>query len=163
MDTKVIVADYSSEKHGVDIIHLMDSYAKDPMGGGEPLSQYVKQNLVAELSKIPYAFSLICYINAEPAGLVNCFNGFSTFSCKPLINIHDVVVLKRFRARGLSQLMLYEVENIAKESGCCKITLEVLEGNEAAKKAYLKNGFVSYELDPKMGKALFWQKSIEST
>jgi len=163
MNIEVIIADYSSEKHEIDIVHLLDSYAKDPMGGGESLALYVKENLVAELAKRSYAFSLICYVGTEPAGLINCFDGFSSFSCKPLINIHDVIVLNEFRGLGISQLLLNEVENIAKEKGCCKITLEVLEGNNAAKKAYLKQGFAGYELDPEMGKALFWQKSVENT
>ena len=163
MIAEVIVADYSNEKHGIDIVYLLDSYAKDPMGGGESLPLYVKENLVAELAKLSYAFSLICYVGTEPAGLINCFHGFSSFSCKPLINIHDVIVLDVYRRLGVSQLLLNEVENIAKEKGCCKITLEVLEGNNTAKKAYLKQGFAGYELDPEMGKALFWQKPVEKT
>ena len=58
------------------------------------------------------------------------------------------------------ELMLDKVELIAKERACCKITLEVLEGNEPAKSAYIKFGFAGFELDPKMGKALFWQKDL---
>lgn len=162
MDIKVIAADYSNEKHGIDIVNLLDSYAKDPMGGGEALPLYVKNNLVAEFRKLPYVFSLICYVGTEPAGLINCFDGFSSFLCKPLINVHDVIVLDKFRGFGISQLLLNEVENVAKEKGCCKITLEVLEGNYTAKKAYSKQGFAGYELDPEMGKALFWQKSLEN-
>ena len=161
MKIDVVMADYSDAQHGIDIIHLLDCYAKDPMGGGKSLPVFVKENLVAELVKIPYAFSLICYVNNEPAGLINCFEGFSSFSCKPLINIHDVVVLSEFRGLGLSQIMLEKVDNIAKDKGCCKVTLEVLEGNKAAKSAYLKHGFAGYELDPNMGKALFWQKTIK--
>lgn len=162
MITEVIVADYSNKKHGIDIVYLLDSFAKDSMGGGESLSLYVKENLVAELAKFSYAFSLICYVDSKPAGLINCFNSFSSFSCKPLINIHDLYVLDEFRGLGVSQLLLKEVENIAKEKGCCKITLEVLEGNNAAKEAYSKQGFAGYELDPKMGKALFWQKTVDN-
>ena len=160
MDVKVVVADYSNPEQGLAIVHLLNAYAEDPMGGGKPLSSYAKENLVTKLSEIPHAFSLLAYVGDEPAGLMNCFEGFSTFVCKPLINIHDVVVLHQFRGLGISQIMLDKVESIAKERGCCKITLEVLEGNAAAKKAYLKNGFAGYELDPKMGKALFWQKSV---
>lgn len=163
MEIEVIVADYLNKKHGDDIVQLLNSYAEDPMGGGESLSSYTKENLIAELAKMPYAFSLICYVDTEPAGLVNCFDGFSTFSCKPLINIHDIVVLDKFRGIGISQLMLAEVVSIAKEKECCKITLEVLEGNNPAKQAYLKHGFAAYELDPEMGKALFWQMQIENT
>jgi len=51
-------------------------------------------------------------------------------------------------------------EKIARESGCCKITLEVLEGNHVARAAYSAFGFKGYELDPKMGKALFLEKKL---
>jgi hypothetical protein len=39
-------------------------------------------------------------------------------------------------------------------------SLEVLEGNKSAQAAYKASGFDGYELDPKMGKALFWQKKL---
>ena len=130
------------------------------MGGSQPLSESVRSNLANELSKLPHAFSIICYVNNKPAGLVNCFEAFSTFKCKPLINIHDVVVVSEFRGLGLSQKMLSKVEEIAKQKGCCKITLEVLEGNKVAQNSYLKFGFAGYELDPIMGKALFWQRKV---
>ena len=41
-----------------------------------------------------------------------------------------------------------------------KLTLEVLEGNSVAQSAYRAFGFEGYELDPQMGKALFWQKKL---
>ena len=40
------------------------------------------------------------------------------------------------------------------------MTLEVLEGNEIAQHAYRSFGFAGYELDPRMGKAMFWQKKL---
>jgi len=104
--------------------------------------------------------SIICYVDDKPAGLINSFEAFSTFKCQPLINIHDIVVVKEFRGLGISQLMLTKAEEKAKSKGCCKITLEVLEGNEIARNSYMKFGFEGYELDPKMGKALFWQKAF---
>ena len=55
---------------------------------------------------------------------------------------------------------LDEVEKIAKERNCCKITLEVLEGNTVAKGSYIKFGFGNYELDPAFGKAMFWEKEL---
>lgn len=160
MNLEVVIADYLNSQHANDVVYLLNNYAQDPMGGGSPLSNAVKQNLALELSKLPHAFSVICYADGKPAGLINCFEAFSTFKCKPLINIHDIAVVKEFRGLGISQLMLAKVEEQAKQKGCCKITLEVLEGNDIAKNAYMKFGFDGYELDPKMGKALFWQKLI---
>ena len=56
--------------------------------------------------------------------------------------------------------MLAKVEEIAKEKGCCKITLEVLNKNEPAKSSYKKFGFSAYELDESAGSAMFWQKEL---
>lgn len=149
-----------NEKQAKEIAVLMSSYASDPMGGGKPLTEHVKNNLTKELSKLPHAFSLIAYVDGIAAGLVTCFELFSTFSCKPLINIHDVIILKEYRANGLSQKMLERVEDIAVSRGCCKLTLEVLEGNTIAQASYRKFGFYDYELDPDLGRALFWQKVL---
>lgn len=160
MNIEVLLVDYSNEQHSTDIAYLLNCYAIDSMGGGTPLSSFVVENLATELSKLPHAISVICYVDGEPAGLVNGFEGFSTFKCKPLINIHDVMVLNEFRALGISQRMLAKIEEIAKEKGCCKMTLEVLEGNKAAQNAYSKYGFDGYQLDPANGKALFWQKLL---
>lgn len=160
MNIEILLADYSNEQHSADITYLLNCYAVDPMGGGTKLASFVSENLVLELSKLDYAISVLCYIDGKPAGLVNCFEGFSTFKCKPIINVHDVVVLAEFRGQGLSQRMLSKIEEIAKERDCCKLTLEVLEGNKAAQQAYLKYGFEGYELNPEHGKALFWQKTL---
>jgi ribosomal protein S18 acetylase RimI-like enzyme len=86
--------------------------------------------------------------------------GFSTFKARPLINIHDIVVIEDYRGLQLSQLMLKKVEEVARVRNCCKLTLEVLQGNEVAQNAYDKFGFGGYELDPEMGGTMFWQKSL---
>jgi ribosomal protein S18 acetylase RimI-like enzyme len=160
MNIEVFVADYGDTEQATHIGYLLDVYSRDPMGGASPLPDKISLNVAAELSKLPHAFSVICYVDGRPAGLVNCFEAFSTFKCKPLINIHDVIVIEAFRGIGISQRMLSMVEDIAKSKGCCKITLEVLEGNEIAKSSYAKFGFTGYELDPEMGKAMFWQKNL---
>lgn len=161
MNISIVNVNYLNPQHAKDLIDLLSNYANDPMGGGTELTEYVISNLPTELSKLPHAFSIILYVENKAAGLVNCFEAFSTFYCKPIINIHDIVVVKEFRGRGLSHLMLKKIEDIAKKKNCCKLTLEVLEGNDVAKSAYQKFGFSDYELDPKMGHAVFWQKTLE--
>ncbi|KXI28640.1 GNAT family N-acetyltransferase [Paraglaciecola hydrolytica] len=163
MSIEIVIADYANEQHKTAIPALLNAYASDPMGGGKPLTEHVRRNLVNELAKIPHAFSVLAFVDGEPAGLTNCFAAFSTFACKPLINIHDLMVLQNYRGLGLSQLMLAKVEEIARAKDCCKVTLEVLSNNAIAKSAYLKYGFSGYELDPQAGNAVFWQKSLNST
>jgi len=160
MKIDIVKANYLNPNHAKDIAFLMDTYATDPMGGGKALPEKVKNNLAKELSKLPHALTVICYVDGNPVGLMNCFEAFSTFACQPLINIHDVIVLKEYRENGLNQKMLKKVEDIAIAKGCCKLTLEVLSGNMIAKKSYSKFGFSSYELDSKTGNALFWQKVL---
>ncbi|MBV0932805.1 GNAT family N-acetyltransferase [Marinobacterium weihaiense] len=160
MNIEIVRADYANLRHADDIPMLLNEYAQDPMGGGKGLDPRVQTGLVDALARVPNAFSVLAYVDEQPAGLVNCFQAFSTFACKPIINIHDVVVLKPYRGVGLSHRMLERVETIARERGCCKVTLEVLSGNEAAKASYQRFGFAGYELDPETGVALFWEKKL---
>jgi len=160
MKIDLIRTDYNNKQQAEDLIMLLNAYALDPMGGEEGLSAEVKKNLVPTLAKRTDVFTILCYVDGEAAGIINCVEGFSTFSCKPLINIHDCGVLAKFRGLGLSLKMFAEVEKIAIERGCCKLTLEVLQGNDVAKKAYEKLGFSGYELDPTLGNALFWEKKL---
>ncbi len=160
MDIDIAIVDYANHRHGEDLVFLLNQYARDPAGGGKELSQYARDNLVGELAKLPFAFSIISYVESAPAGLINCFSLFSTFKCQPLVNIHDLFVLAEYRNKGISQLMLQKVEQIARERGACKLTLEVLERNYAARNAYSKYGFVGYELDPEYGNAIFLEKSL---
>ncbi len=162
MQTKIIRVDYFNPGHAADLVMLLNAYACDPMGGGKPLTAEVMANLTNELSQRPHAFSVLAYVDGKPAGLVNCFELFSTFACKPLVNIHDVVVLKDFRGLGLSHKLLAMVEEIARSRGCCKLTLEVLSGNTVAKSSYNKFGFNNYELNPELGNAAFWEKPLGS-
>lgn len=130
------------------------------MGGGSELPEFVKLNLASELRKRPQISSVLAFVDNEPAGLAICIEGFSSFSCMPLLNIHDMVVAPKYRGRRISQKILAKAEELAKERKCCKLTLEVLEGNEIAQSAYRSFGFEGYELNPKMGKAMFWQKKL---
>jgi ribosomal protein S18 acetylase RimI-like enzyme len=139
-------------------VHLLDAYAQDPMGGGTALSEFTKHNLVPELAKRPQAFSVLAFDADTPVGLVNCIEGFSTFACKPLVNVHDVVVSSSHRGQRVGQQMLALAEQIAIQRSACKLTLEVLSGNSSAIKLYERIGFESYQLDPAMGSAQFFQK-----
>ena len=99
-------------------------------------------------------------MDGQAAGLINYLEGFSTFKARPLLNVHDVVVKPEFRGRGISRQLFEFVFEAARELGCCKVTLEVLEGNEVAKQAYTRFGFEPYRLTEAAGVAEFWQKWI---
>lgn len=162
---EIRVVDYANPREAQALVDLLDAYARDPAGGGEPLSPDVKAGLAQALAGRQGAFSVIAWVpaaedggEAQAVGLVNCLEGFSTFACRTLINVHDVAVLPAWRGRRITQQMFAAVERIARESGACKLTLEVLQGNAPALRAYEREGFAGYTLDPAMGQAQLMQK-----
>jgi len=46
MNVEVIKANYLNSKHSKEIKFLLNIYASDPMGGGNPLANKVKENIV---------------------------------------------------------------------------------------------------------------------
>jgi len=161
-ELEIVLADYLNPRHAKDLGYLLNCYAQDSMAGATALPSSITKKLAEKLSSVAGAFSVLCYVDNKPAGLANCFQGFSTFQLKPLINVHDLVVVNEFRGLGLSHKMLLKVEQHALQIGCCKITLEVFEGNSIAQKSYQNFGFEGFELNPKMGKALFLQKILRA-
>ena len=160
---EVVRADWSDPAHAAAVVLLLNEYATDIMGGGEALSDHTRSHLVEELKNRDTSRVVLAFVDAEPAGLGICFEGFSTFQCAPILNIHDLTVAPSYRGRGISKLLLAEIEAIARETGCAKLTLEVLEGNTVARGLYQQVGFAPYELDPNMGQALFYEKKVERT
>ena len=160
MTLTVFQADYANPAHADALVLLLDAYAQDPMGGSHGLSDFAKANLVPSLAARPQAFSVLAFADDQPAGLVNCIEGFSTFACRPLVNVHDVAVLSAFRGQGIAEKMLALAETLAVKRGACKLTLEVLSGNIGAARLYERIGFAAYQLDPAMGQARFMQKLL---
>ncbi len=141
---------------------LLDHYARDPMGGGWPLDASAMARLCDDLAARPFAFSFLAWAatgsGEQAVGLINCFEGYSTFKAQTLINVHDVVVHRDWRGAGVGQKLLASVEQEARSRNACKITLEVLTGNTVAMKSYERFGFAPYALEPAAGTATFMQK-----
>jgi ribosomal protein S18 acetylase RimI-like enzyme len=157
------IADLHNQAHADAIIFLLNEYAKDPMGGSAELSRYTKENLVNELQQRSGIFVVLAFVGESPAGIAIAIEGFSTFACKPLINIHDFAIAPAFRGRGLSKKLLTKVEAVARSKGCCKMTLEVLQGNQIAQTVYANFGFEGYALNETVGTAVFLQKKLADT
>ena len=161
----IVKANLIDPEQAAALLRLMDEYASGESGGGQPLNAYTRAHLVATLRTRPGAHTLLAVERDEAGGeihvgLLNAFESFSTFACRPLLNIHDVVVSAAWRGKGIGRQLMQAAEELARELGCCKLTLEVLEGNTKARAAYESLGYAGYELDPAMGKALFWQKNL---
>ena len=142
----IIEADYDNARHAADLVAMLDSYARDPMGGGKPMAEEIKQRLIPMLKAHPTSFTLLAYQGdpahgGEPVGIANCFVGYSTFAAKPLVNIHDLAVVSNARRMGVGRKLLDAVKAKMIELGCCKITLEVRDDNPAAQALYQAYGF----------------------
>ncbi len=150
--------DYLHPRDRAALTGLLNGYAMDPMGGGEAIEPVALARLCDALASKPHAFSFMAWSGDEALGLANCFEGFSTFKAQPLVNIHDIAVRADSRGRGVGQMLLQAVQEEANRRGACKITLEVLTGNQVAIKSYERFGFANYQLDATMGHAVFMQK-----
>lgn len=136
----IVTADLDNPEHAETVLSITSDYARDPMGMEEELDEEVKENLIREMSLFPGTFSLIAYLDGEPAGIANCVYGFSTFAAKKVLNVHDLAVLPAMRGKGVGRKLLDEVVKLAQESDCCKVTLEVREDNRA-RRLYERCGF----------------------
>lgn len=134
-------ADFADVTDSAAIVAVLDSYASDPVGGGEPLSGEVRERLVPALRDQPNTLVLLAWSDGEPVGLAVSFYGFSTFQARPLLNVHDLAVVPGYRGRGIGRGLLTEAETRARERGCCKLTLEVQDDNLTAFRLYESFGF----------------------
>jgi hypothetical protein len=95
--------DYRAAQDAADLLAMLDLYARDPMGGGEALDADVLGRLCGDLATRADAFSFLAYVDApkpQAVGLINCFEGYSTFKARPLLNVHDLIVHPLYRGAG---------------------------------------------------------------
>jgi ribosomal protein S18 acetylase RimI-like enzyme len=141
MQLEIVDADFDDDAHCAGIIEVLDSYASDPVGGGEPLAADVRERLVPALRDHPTALVLLAIAGNRSVGVAVCFLGFSTFQARPLLNIHDLAVLPDWRGKGVGRSLLDAAEDRARRRGCCKLTLEVQDDNGRALALYGSFGF----------------------
>ena len=157
---RIVEADLGSAKHQQAILAMVDAYSRDAMGDGKPLDPDVRMQLIPGLRKHPTTLIFLAFDREQPVGAAVCFIGFATFAAKPLINIHDFVVLPASRGKGVGRRLLETVEVKARKLGCCKLTLEVMDKNHQAIRMYQAAGFKRYTLQEEAGSAIFMSKPL---
>ena len=123
------------------LLEILDAYARGPSGQNAPLSSIARQNLGPGLRDHPNAFVLFGVLNGRVVGIAVCIWSFSTFAGQPSVNLHDLSVLPDAQRMGVGTALLEELERRARDRGCAKMTLEVHDTNEAAKRLYARYGF----------------------
>jgi len=161
MNPRISEADLSNPRDAQGVLEVLDSYASDPVGGGEPLPEDVRSRLPSMLPEVPNALVLLAFDDDRPIGVAVCFFGFSTFRARPLLNIHDLAVLPQYRGRGVGRALLAAAENQAQRRGCCKLTLEVQDDNARARALYQRFGFEDFVVG-KSAPTRFLAKKLEA-
>lgn len=155
----VVEADFDRPEHQQAICDMLDAYSRDPMGNSRPLDAGVRERLVPALREHPTAVVLLAFDGDQPVGIATCFQGLSTFVARRLLNLHDLSVIPEYRGQGVGRLLLAAVEEKARELGCCKVTLEVLENNPA-RQIYEAAGFIAPDYGNGAGRSLFLTKPL---
>ncbi len=156
----IVRADYTNSRHRSAIPYLLNAYAKGLLGFRKNINAHVLDALVPGLERTQNDLVLLAKTDGGYVGMAICFLGFSTFHARSLINIHDFMVLEDFRGQGIGRALLDEIEIIARDMGCCKITLEVQENNTPARRLYRSGGFKDSFLDQEAGSQLSMTKKF---
>ncbi len=156
----IVEADLALPQHQRDVVAMTAAYACDVMGNGGPLPPDVLEWLLPGLREHPTTIIFLAYVDDRVAGIATCFRGFSTFTARPLINIHDLAVLPEHRGRGIGRALLQAVEQKARSGGCSRVTLEVQENNARARRIYEAFGFAPSISGQATGGSLFYMKRL---
>jgi ribosomal protein S18 acetylase RimI-like enzyme len=156
MNTKILACDYANTAHRKAVATLMNTYINDEMGGGKPLDENEQIRLVEGLEKHPKSVVILAETDGVFSGLLTAFENFATFAVCPMINIHDIIVLKEYRGKGIGRKLMQAIAGEAGKRGCSRITLEVREDNVNAQKLYRSEGFG--EAEPNH---YYWRKYLK--
>ena len=132
------------------LVDVLDTYARDPMGGGKPLTGEVCARLIPDLrARIlsGHALVLLARRGGEPVGAAVCFASYSTFTARPVLNVHDLAVVPEARGQGIGRALLAAIDEAALARRCLKVTLEVREDNARARHVYARHGYLDYAPD----------------
>jgi len=152
---EIISCDFGNPAHCTALVSLMNEYISDKMGDGIPYTEEQKVLLLEGLRNHPSKLILLARVSDRFVGLTNCFVNFATFTVKPFINIHDVIVTRDWRNKGLGRRMIEMVIEKAKKMDCSKVTLEVRDDNHNAKYLYSSLGF--HDAEPRQ---YYWAKYL---
>lgn len=96
---------------------------------------------------------LLAEENSQVCGAAVLYNAYSSWNGAPTLTIHDLFIEEGFRGHGAGRALLSAIATLANDRGCCRVDVNVLAWNTAARKFYEALGFtaisewVPYRLD----------------
>ena len=153
------MVDLSSASQARAVDELLDEF------GGEGFwaqpGNVIPPNQAAKLAKLDYVRCWLAYVDGEPVGLAVCFELYATFRGRKFVNVHDLVVTRQMRRRGVGAALLAAIEREARLGGACKVTLEVEEGNAEALGLYRAQGYSERRYGEEAGRSLYMSKALD--
>jgi len=139
MDISVKRIEIGNDEHQEMFKSLFNEYASE-------LPAEIGTTVVNQLFALSYFHGFISFVDNKPAGFAVCFESFSTYRAKKIINIHDFMVSDSYRGKGLGKAQLNGIELYCRENNYVKITLEVDDDNVAAKNLYSSCGYEDFRV-----------------
>ena len=135
------IQNYSDKMHREQVIELWEKTS------GSSAAHNVPALAIDKKLEVDDGLFLVGTENGEVIGTVMAgYDGHRGW-------IYSLAVLPMYRKQGVGTVLLSHAERKLSSLGCMKINLQVREGNDAAEKFYISNGF-SVETIISMGKQL---------
>lgn len=88
---------------------------------------------------------LLAEADSGICGMVVLFQAYSSWRGAPTLVIHDLFVEETARGGGAGRALVEAAARLAVERGCCRIDLNVVEGNDGGRRFYEGLGFKAAE------------------
>ncbi len=151
MSKQVIRFDKNSSEHRDVLSSLYVEYSAEANATIHP-------EVVHQLCERHEFLAYLCFKDYRPAGFATCFESFSTYKSKVVVNIHDLMISGTFRGQKLGPFLLQGLIEDCQSRDVLKVTLEVKKGNTAARNLYSSFGFEDTEV--KLPELHHWQKYL---
>jgi GNAT superfamily N-acetyltransferase len=90
---------------------------------------------------MPHFHALLAEIDGQAVGMLVYLLTYSSWAGRPVLVIHDLFVRKALRGRGAAKALVGRAAQLAREQGCCRVDVNVLEWNDLARGFYQAQGF----------------------
>ncbi len=89
--------------------------------------------------------ALLAEVDGAVRGLAVLYPAYSSWRGAPTLVIHDLFVEEEVRGGGLGAALLRAAAALAEARGCCRMDVNVLDWNEAARGFYRRLGFAALD------------------
>jgi GNAT superfamily N-acetyltransferase len=88
---------------------------------------------------------LLAEMDQRPCGAATLYQAYSSWQGAPTLVVHDLFVEEPMRGAGVGRALLKEAARLARQRGCCRMDVNVLARNRAARRFYAELGFAHLE------------------